>query len=249
MTDWVTLESFARVIEARLAQAKLEGAGISSYLKDEAVASIDPFLIPMIGGVRLLVRAEDEEAAREVLADGRDVASIEPDPDPSLPRCPKCESEYAYPERFLGFETRSGRLVCNRCGHKGASETFTAYRYRRDEESLRQTPPVFRLLRRQVVAGGMVGVALGTLVSVILFERVGAFGTFAGLLLGVLVGARFRYAVCSEPSCRAKITPEADACSRCKRTIAGSIDAAAEHFVGVAQWRRARARETDTTLN
>src|SRR4051812_42066441 len=95
MGPLVTVQTFSRVIDARLAQARLEGAGIRTYLLDESVASIDPFLINAIGGVKLQVETGDEQAARDLLREPLVESDID-EVDPTAPRCPRCESEYVF---------------------------------------------------------------------------------------------------------------------------------------------------------
>src|SRR5882724_6399018 len=68
MKPLVTVETFSRLIDARLAQARLESSGLRTYLADESVASIDPFLIGAIGGVKLQVELDQETEAREILS-------------------------------------------------------------------------------------------------------------------------------------------------------------------------------------
>src|SRR5216683_917811 len=116
MAQLVTLESFSLVIQARLAQARLQGAGIPSYLIDEQVASIDPFLINAIGGVKLQVRVEDEAAARQLLSEPLDDDGSVDDVDPGAARCPRCDAEYVFSESILGVPTGRERWECRRCG-------------------------------------------------------------------------------------------------------------------------------------
>ena len=66
MKDLVVIETFKYRYEAELAQTALEAAGISSMITaDDAGGEVVGLQITR--GVRLLVRTEDEEPAREIL--------------------------------------------------------------------------------------------------------------------------------------------------------------------------------------
>lgn len=67
-TPWVELRTCAWLHEAHFIRSVLEGAGIEAFIPDEHTVGVHPGLTPAIGGVRVLVRPEDAEAAREVLA-------------------------------------------------------------------------------------------------------------------------------------------------------------------------------------
>ncbi len=45
----------------------LEGAGIEVLLPDEYTLGVDPGLVPALGGVRLLVRADDVQQAQDLI--------------------------------------------------------------------------------------------------------------------------------------------------------------------------------------
>ncbi len=55
-------------LEAQMIRAALEGSGITSTLAGEAVRTTIGLTVDGIGEVRILVNPEDEERAREVLA-------------------------------------------------------------------------------------------------------------------------------------------------------------------------------------
>jgi hypothetical protein len=62
----VTLRVFSTHIEADLARSALEAAGLESMVAADDGGGTRPHMA-LTGGVRLLVRAEDAERAREVL--------------------------------------------------------------------------------------------------------------------------------------------------------------------------------------
>lgn len=61
----VTIRKFRQLPEALLAKGSLESAGIESYLADDNMVRI--FVPTFTGGVRLQVRAEDADAAAQIL--------------------------------------------------------------------------------------------------------------------------------------------------------------------------------------
>ena len=89
----VTLRKFRDLPEALLAKGSLESAGIECSLGDDNMVRLDWFYSNAIGGIKLLVRRDDVEAAEQVLAEPipehfevSDVGDFE------QPRCPKCGS-------------------------------------------------------------------------------------------------------------------------------------------------------------
>jgi hypothetical protein len=53
-----------------LAQSLLEAEGIETFIRDELTAQINNFYSTAIGGVKLVVRAEDAPRAHELLVEG-----------------------------------------------------------------------------------------------------------------------------------------------------------------------------------
>jgi hypothetical protein len=238
MDPLVTIETYSRVIDARLAQARLESAGIATFLLDESVASIDPFLINAIGGVKLQVKLADEEAARDLLRHPLADETAD-DVDVDAPRCPRCDSEYV-------FET-SGTTKCKRCKYAGAIEEFAPRAKAAPTSSAAGQPaasaraPVFRLERRRGLIGGLAGFVVGFLVTVVV-PSVGTFALALGALAGFAIGRAVRYWVCSEPTCRRPLRANDRACEHCGRPVRGTITREEEHFIRVAEWKRDYAK-------
>ena len=63
--DLVTIRRFRGLPEALLAKGSLDSAGIESHLADDNMVRI--FVSTFVDGVRLLVRREDAESARQIL--------------------------------------------------------------------------------------------------------------------------------------------------------------------------------------
>jgi len=89
----VAIRRFRDLPEALLAKGSLESAGIEAVLTDDNVVRMDWFWSNLMGGVKLLVDAENAGAAEEVLAqpipDHFDVSGVG---EYAQPRCPKCDS-------------------------------------------------------------------------------------------------------------------------------------------------------------
>jgi hypothetical protein len=67
LNESVTLRQFRDLPEALLAKGSLESAGIQAYLADDNMIRMDWFISNLLGGIKLKVRAEDAEAASEIL--------------------------------------------------------------------------------------------------------------------------------------------------------------------------------------
>ena len=65
MTDLVVLRTYVNNFDSELARGALEAAGIDSMIRADDCGGTRPHL--WMGGVALLVRAEDAERADEVL--------------------------------------------------------------------------------------------------------------------------------------------------------------------------------------
>jgi len=66
-SELVVLKTFLTRIDADLAKAALESAGIEAVVGADDVGGTKPSL--WMGGVTLLVRAEDQHDARKILGD------------------------------------------------------------------------------------------------------------------------------------------------------------------------------------
>lgn len=63
----VTVATFATTHEAAMARGLLEAEGIDAFLADEAMSRI--YLSVITGGIKLQVREEDAESARQLLSE------------------------------------------------------------------------------------------------------------------------------------------------------------------------------------
>jgi Putative prokaryotic signal transducing protein len=91
--ETVTLRQFRDLPEALLAKGSLESAGIQAYLIDDNMIRMDWFISNLLGGIKLKVRAEDAQAANEILNQPiPEVVDVEGVGEYEQPKCPKCQS-------------------------------------------------------------------------------------------------------------------------------------------------------------
>jgi predicted RNA-binding Zn-ribbon protein involved in translation (DUF1610 family) len=83
--DFLLLRAYDNYITASMTLARLDAEGITCYLKDEYTVTIDPILSNAIGGIKLMVAAEDFESAKTLLS------GYEDDYRDSI-TCPQCGS-------------------------------------------------------------------------------------------------------------------------------------------------------------
>jgi hypothetical protein len=126
----VLLRKFRDLPEALLAKGSLDSAGIESFLADDNTVRVDWLWSNLLGGVKLLVDAENVEAANEMLSqpipETFDIEGVE---DYQQPRCPQCRSldvnfeelykPIAYGSLFLGLPLPVHRKgwICQSCRH------------------------------------------------------------------------------------------------------------------------------------
>ena len=87
--------------EASLAKSALEAFGLEAWVLDETQIRLRWYMGAALGGVKLAVRAEDAEAAREILR-GDHSADLAAVPEAKLPAapdelCPRCGADALEP--------------------------------------------------------------------------------------------------------------------------------------------------------
>jgi len=105
--------------------AKLESAGIRSFIPDEGTVQVNPIFANALGGIRVQVDECDLDRAREILG------SSQPATDAGMSVCPRCASRNLRYERIsrrfaflslllLGFPLLwiKHRWICVDCGYK-----------------------------------------------------------------------------------------------------------------------------------
>jgi Putative prokaryotic signal transducing protein len=128
--DLVMLRRFRDIPEALLAKGRLESFGIECFLADDNMVRMDWFLSNLLGGVKLLVEAEDFTQAAKILnepiPEELPVAGVG---EYVQPRCPECGSldvafaaldkKVSYTSAWLGVPIPLSRddWQCHACGH------------------------------------------------------------------------------------------------------------------------------------
>jgi ribosomal protein S27E len=109
--ETVTLRQFLDLPEALLAKGRLESVGIQAYLVDDNMVRLNWFISNILGGIKLKVRAEDAEAASEILNQPiPEMLDVEGVGNFDQPKCPQCQSlDVTYTESVREW-------VCKSCG-------------------------------------------------------------------------------------------------------------------------------------
>jgi hypothetical protein len=126
----VMIRRYRDLPEASVAKSILDSAGIESFMADDNLVRMDWFYSNLVGGIKILVREQDAEAAIGLL-DQAIPEKFETDVpgEYEQPRCPNCQSfevsfdgldkRIAYTGLFIGLPlsiTNKG-WRCHACGH------------------------------------------------------------------------------------------------------------------------------------
>lgn len=124
------LRRYRDLTEALVAKSILDSAGIESFLADDNLVRMDWLYSNLIGGVKLLVRPTDAEAASELLDETAPTQfDVEGLGEYQQPKCPKCGSmdvndnvqdKYLKAAGFIaGLPLKSTRTgwTCQSCGN------------------------------------------------------------------------------------------------------------------------------------
>ncbi len=128
----VMIRRYQDLPEALLSKSILESAGIEGFLADENLVRIDWFYSNLVGGIKLLVRAQDAETARKLLAqETPEKFDVEGVGEYKQPRCPRCQSlDVAFDElnkriayggmlfASLPIVVTSDHWKCHACGYE-----------------------------------------------------------------------------------------------------------------------------------
>lgn len=86
----ITFKTFDNSIDAHILKIKLESEGITCFLFDENIVSVNPLYSNLVGGIKLKINEEDLVHAKNV------VLELEETPyttdDEQVIACPKCQS-------------------------------------------------------------------------------------------------------------------------------------------------------------
>jgi hypothetical protein len=133
--EFVTLRQYRDLPEALLAKGSLESAGIEALLADDNLIRLDWFYSNLLGGIKLKVRAEDAEAADEILNQPiPEIVEVEGVGEYQQPKCPRCQSldvsfqelnEFlSYGSAYLGvpIPVYKKAWTCQACGNEWEEE-------------------------------------------------------------------------------------------------------------------------------
>ncbi len=131
LKETVTLRQFRDLPEALLAKGSLESAGIQAYLVDDNMIRMDWFYSNLLGGIKLKVRAEDAEAASEILNQPiPETLDVEGVGNFEQPKCPRCQSlevscdelrkGFSYTAAYFGVPIPAYKKgwTCHACGNE-----------------------------------------------------------------------------------------------------------------------------------
>jgi hypothetical protein len=128
----VMIRRYQLLPEALLSKSILDSAGIESFLADENLVRIDWFYSNLVGGIKLLVRAQDAETARKILdQETPEKFDVDGVGEYKQPRCPQCQSlDVAFDElnkriayggmllANLPITITSDHWKCHSCGYE-----------------------------------------------------------------------------------------------------------------------------------
>lgn len=136
----VMIRRYQDLPEALLSKSILESAGIEGFLADENLVRIDWFYSNLVGGIKLLVRAQDAETANKILMqETPDKFDVDGVGEYQQPRCPLCQSlDVAFDElnkriayggmlfANLPIKVTSDHWKCHACGHEWEDDAEAA---------------------------------------------------------------------------------------------------------------------------
>jgi Putative prokaryotic signal transducing protein len=127
----VIIRKYRDLPEASIAKSILESAGIECFLADDNMVRLDWFYSNLVGGIKLLVREEDAEAAANLLDESRpEKFGVEGVGEYEQPHCPRCDSmdisldgldkptTYAAMFISLPIPVTTRGWKCHACGHE-----------------------------------------------------------------------------------------------------------------------------------
>ncbi|MBK8254192.1 MAG: hypothetical protein IPK82_16185 [Polyangiaceae bacterium] len=256
----VHIATYTSLVEAEMAAEFLKSHTINANVAESA--RFNPLVNIAAGGVRLSVRAADEERARGLLRRMERAATDEQDKTDDEVRCPKCELTYCFHERGFSNPTiqqlpsafvalamvfaiplglAPKRWHCRKCEYvwddpKAGPRTRTPLH----EDDPR---PTFLLKRHRAGSGLLLGFVAWGLTTMVLtsVRNVPAplvVVPFLFPIIGFFWGRSAKTYTCSDPACRAELTADAKVCKSCRGTVAGTIRYVSQHYSESASVRR-----------
>jgi len=135
LRDLVAVRQFRDMPDALLAKGLLESAGIECFFGDENIVRLDWFISNLVGGVKLLVKPEDADAALEILNQPIPANfDVGESADYQQPRCLQCGStdvtfeelnkKVAFTTAYVGvpLPLKKKKWKCEDCGAEWREE-------------------------------------------------------------------------------------------------------------------------------
>lgn len=88
--SFTTLKTFDNAMDAHILKAAIEAEGISCYLFDENIVTLNPLFNITVGGIKLSVATSDFESAMKVLSEIEARPYL--DENEAIIQCPSCAS-------------------------------------------------------------------------------------------------------------------------------------------------------------
>lgn len=95
----ITIKTFDNSIDAHLLKMKLENEGITCFLFDENIVSVNPLYNIAVGGIKLKIEEENIDKAREIIV--RADKAVLTKNNGEIVACPNCKST----DFYLGFKS------------------------------------------------------------------------------------------------------------------------------------------------
>ena len=100
--EFTTIKTFDNPMEAHIVKSRLENEGISCFLFDENMMSINPLFNVTVGGIKLKVNTSDADKAKDII-ELINASPITDEKDEQL-SCPNCSSN----DLISGYKSMKG---------------------------------------------------------------------------------------------------------------------------------------------
>jgi hypothetical protein len=101
----VTIKTFDNGISAHILKNKIESEGITCFIHDENIVTLNPLYNVAVGGIKLKVYEEDVQQALSIIASVEVIPYT--DEQNQIIKCPDCESTELYSD-FKSMKSSTG---------------------------------------------------------------------------------------------------------------------------------------------
>lgn len=103
----ILLNTYHSPIEANIIKNKLESEGIDAYIFDEHSIGVNPLVSSALGGVKVMVRSANFDAAKDILLELHNTPYTDEE-DKQL-ACPKCNSTNL--QQYTSLKSKKGTIA------------------------------------------------------------------------------------------------------------------------------------------